>query len=92
MAELKVVLARLLSKFAFSRSLRYHHSAAFRLTIEPGFGLTLMTNKADADSCIVGASASRADAANQSIHHGLRMALLVAQSRNATVRALTHLF
>uniref|UniRef100_A0A0E0IXG7 Cytochrome P450 n=1 Tax=Oryza nivara TaxID=4536 RepID=A0A0E0IXG7_ORYNI len=42
MAELKVVLARLLTKFAFSPSPRYRHSPAFRLTIEPGFGLPLM--------------------------------------------------
>ncbi|XP_006663754.2 cytochrome P450 714C3 isoform X1 [Oryza brachyantha] len=42
MVELKVVLARLLSKFAFSPSPTYRHSPAFRLTIEPGFGLPLM--------------------------------------------------
>lgn len=45
MAELKVVLARLLTKFAFSPSPRYRHSPAFRLTIEPGFGLPLMVTK-----------------------------------------------
>ncbi|KAL5203539.1 hypothetical protein ABZP36_008410 [Zizania latifolia] len=45
MAELKVVLARLLSKFAFSPSPSYRHAPAFRLTIEPGFGLPLMVTR-----------------------------------------------
>ncbi|KQJ89482.1 cytochrome P450 714C3 isoform X1 [Brachypodium distachyon] len=42
MVELKVLLARLLSKFAFSPSLGYRHAPAFRLTIEPGFGMPLL--------------------------------------------------
>ncbi|KAI4963211.1 hypothetical protein ZWY2020_016978, partial [Hordeum vulgare] len=37
MVELKVVLVRLLSKFAFSPSPGYRHAPLFRLTIEPGF-------------------------------------------------------
>uniref|UniRef100_A0A0D9XNH5 RING-type E3 ubiquitin transferase n=1 Tax=Leersia perrieri TaxID=77586 RepID=A0A0D9XNH5_9ORYZ len=45
MAELKVVLVRLLTNFAFSPSPTYRHSPAFRLTIEPGFGLPLMVTR-----------------------------------------------
>uniref|UniRef100_A0A0D9XWB6 RING-type E3 ubiquitin transferase n=1 Tax=Leersia perrieri TaxID=77586 RepID=A0A0D9XWB6_9ORYZ len=45
MAELKVVLVRLLTNFAFSPSPMYRHSPAFRLTIEPGFGLPLMVTR-----------------------------------------------
>lgn len=45
MTELKVVLARLLSKFAFSPSPRYRHAPAFRLTIEPGFGMPLVVTR-----------------------------------------------
>lgn len=43
--ELKVVLARLLSRFAFSPSPTYHHAPVFRLTIEPGFGMPLVLKK-----------------------------------------------
>uniref|UniRef100_A0ACD5YIK4 Uncharacterized protein n=1 Tax=Avena sativa TaxID=4498 RepID=A0ACD5YIK4_AVESA len=45
MTELKVVLARLLSRFAFSPSPRYRHEPVFRLTIEPGFGMPLMVTR-----------------------------------------------
>uniref|UniRef100_A0ACD5W620 Uncharacterized protein n=8 Tax=Avena sativa TaxID=4498 RepID=A0ACD5W620_AVESA len=43
--ELKVVLVRLLSKFAFSLSPGYRHAPLFRLTIEPGFGMPLIVTK-----------------------------------------------
>jgi len=45
MAELKVILARLLSKFSFSMSPGYQHMPAFRLTIEPEFGMPLVVTK-----------------------------------------------
>ncbi|KAF8648844.1 hypothetical protein HU200_064545 [Digitaria exilis] len=45
MVELKVVLARLLSRFAFAPSPRYRHAPVFRLTIEPGFGLPLLVTR-----------------------------------------------
>ncbi|KAL6906014.1 hypothetical protein ACP4OV_003615 [Aristida adscensionis] len=45
MTELKMVLARLLSRFAFSPSPRYRHAPVFRLTIEPGFGLPLVVTR-----------------------------------------------
>uniref|UniRef100_A0A0A9AD74 Uncharacterized protein n=1 Tax=Arundo donax TaxID=35708 RepID=A0A0A9AD74_ARUDO len=45
MVELKVVLARLLSRFAFLPSLRYQHAPVFRLTIEPGFGMPLVVTR-----------------------------------------------
>ncbi|RLM69426.1 hypothetical protein C2845_PM17G00170 [Panicum miliaceum] len=45
MVELKVVLAHLLSRFAFTPSPRYQHAPVFRLTIEPGFGMPLMVTK-----------------------------------------------
>jgi cytochrome P450 len=45
MVELKVVLVRLLSKFAFSLSPGYRHAPLFRLTVEPGFGMPLMVTK-----------------------------------------------
>ncbi|KAM0897986.1 hypothetical protein ACQ4PT_022214 [Festuca glaucescens] len=45
MAELKVVLARLLSRFAFSPSPGYRHEPVFRLTIEPGFGMPLVVTR-----------------------------------------------
>ena len=41
MTELKVVLARLLSRFAFAPLPRYQLAPVFRLTIEPGFGMPL---------------------------------------------------
>ncbi|KAK1285774.1 hypothetical protein QJS10_CPB20g00040 [Acorus calamus] len=44
-AELKVVLATLLSRFEFSLSPEYRHSPAFRLTIEPQFGVLLHVKK-----------------------------------------------
>ncbi|KAL6597390.1 hypothetical protein ACP70R_046830 [Stipagrostis hirtigluma subsp. patula] len=45
MMELKVVLARLLSRFAFLPSPRYRHAPVFRLTIEPGFGMPLVVTR-----------------------------------------------
>jgi len=45
MVELKVVLVRLLSRFAFAPSPRYRHAPVFRLTIEPGFGMPLVVTK-----------------------------------------------
>lgn len=45
MVELKVVLARLLSRFAFVPSPRYRHAPVFRLTIEPGFGMPLVVTR-----------------------------------------------
>uniref|UniRef100_A0A1D1XMK0 Cytochrome P450 734A1 n=1 Tax=Anthurium amnicola TaxID=1678845 RepID=A0A1D1XMK0_9ARAE len=46
MVELKIVLSLILSKFTFSLSPKYCHSPAFRLTLEPEFGVPLMMNKA----------------------------------------------
>lgn len=40
-AELKVVLSLILSRFSFSLSPSYCHSPAFRMVIEPEFGLNL---------------------------------------------------
>uniref|UniRef100_A0ACD5X7Y8 Uncharacterized protein n=1 Tax=Avena sativa TaxID=4498 RepID=A0ACD5X7Y8_AVESA len=45
MVKLKVVLVRLLSKFAFSPSPRYQHAPLFRLTVEPGFGMPLVVTR-----------------------------------------------
>ena len=45
MVELKLVLARLLSRFAFSPSPRYRHAPVFRLTIEPEFGMPMVVTK-----------------------------------------------
>ncbi|CAM0150218.1 unnamed protein product [Urochloa decumbens] len=45
MVELKVVLARLLSRFTFAPSPRYRHAPVFRLTIEPGFGMPLLVTR-----------------------------------------------
>lgn len=45
MIELKVVLARLLSRFSFSPSPSYRHTPTFRLTIEPGFGMPLLVTR-----------------------------------------------
>lgn len=45
MAEMKVLLARLLCRFAFSPSPSYRHSPAFRLTIEPEFGMPLVVTR-----------------------------------------------
>ncbi|KAJ1264648.1 hypothetical protein BS78_08G016100 [Paspalum vaginatum] len=45
MTELKVVLARLLSRFAFAPSPSYQHAPVFRLTIEPGFGMPLVVTR-----------------------------------------------
>ncbi|CAM0150731.1 unnamed protein product [Urochloa decumbens] len=45
MVELKVVLARLLSRFTFTPSPNYRHAPVFRLTIEPGFGMPLLVTR-----------------------------------------------
>uniref|UniRef100_A0A2P2NZ20 Cytochrome P450 714C2-like n=1 Tax=Rhizophora mucronata TaxID=61149 RepID=A0A2P2NZ20_RHIMU len=45
MAELKVILALVLSKFIFSLSPAYHHSPAFKLVVEPGDGVILHIKK-----------------------------------------------
>ncbi|OEL13784.1 Cytochrome P450 714C3 [Dichanthelium oligosanthes] len=45
MAELKVVLALLLTKFSFSMSPGYQHTPSFRLTIEPEFGMPLIVTR-----------------------------------------------
>ncbi|CAL9123789.1 unnamed protein product [Musa acuminata var. zebrina] len=45
MVELKVILSLLLSKFVFSVSPSYRHSPAFRLTIEPEFGMPLIVKR-----------------------------------------------
>jgi len=45
MAELKVLLACLLTKFSFSLSPGYQHSPVFRLTIEPEFGMPLVVTR-----------------------------------------------
>ncbi|KAL6906013.1 hypothetical protein ACP4OV_003614 [Aristida adscensionis] len=45
MVELKMVLACLLSKFAFSPSPSYQHAPAVRLTIEPEFGMPLVVTR-----------------------------------------------
>jgi cytochrome P450 len=45
MVELKVLLVRLLSKFAFSLSPGYRHAPLLRLTVEPGFGMPLVVTR-----------------------------------------------
>lgn len=45
MVELKVLLTLLLSRFTFSLSPSYRHSPAFRLTIEPEFGVPLIVKR-----------------------------------------------
>ncbi|KAJ6844543.1 cytochrome P450 714B3-like [Iris pallida] len=45
MVELKIVLSLLLSRFGFSLSPAYRHSPAFRLIIEPEFGVHLTVKK-----------------------------------------------
>ncbi|GJN07142.1 hypothetical protein PR202_ga24944 [Eleusine coracana subsp. coracana] len=45
MNELKVVLARLLSRFSFLPSPSYRYAPTFRLTIEPGFGMPLVVTR-----------------------------------------------
>ncbi|KAL3742665.1 hypothetical protein ACJRO7_018046 [Eucalyptus globulus] len=45
LAELKVILSLILTKFSFSLSPSYRHSPAFRLVIEPGDGVILQMRK-----------------------------------------------
>ncbi|KAH7672429.1 Unspecific monooxygenase protein [Dioscorea alata] len=45
MVELKIILSLILLKFSFSLSPSYVHAPAFRLTIEPEFGVPLSVNK-----------------------------------------------
>ncbi|KAJ9680493.1 hypothetical protein PVL29_019730 [Vitis rotundifolia] len=45
MAELKVILSLILSKFSFSISPAYRHSPAFNLVIEPEHGVNLIIRK-----------------------------------------------
>ncbi|KAF8648842.1 hypothetical protein HU200_064543 [Digitaria exilis] len=45
MAELKLLLAHLLTRFSFSISPGYQHMPSYRLTIEPGFGMPLIVTK-----------------------------------------------
>ncbi|XP_042381258.1 cytochrome P450 714C2-like isoform X1 [Zingiber officinale] len=45
MVELKVLLSSLLPRFTFSLSPSYRHSPAFRLTIEPEFGVPLIVKQ-----------------------------------------------
>ncbi|CAI9781635.1 unnamed protein product [Fraxinus pennsylvanica] len=45
MAELKVILSLILSKFSFSLSLAYQHSPVFRLVIQPEHGVNLQFEK-----------------------------------------------
>ncbi|KAJ0985343.1 hypothetical protein J5N97_003699 [Dioscorea zingiberensis] len=42
MVEMKIILSRILSNFSFLLSPNYVHSPAFRLTIEPQFGVPLI--------------------------------------------------
>ena len=53
MVELKVVLVRLLSKFAFSLSSGYTHAPLFRLTVEPRVWHAAHRHKAAMISVIV---------------------------------------
>lgn len=41
MAEMKLAISMILSKFSFSLSPSYRHSPAFRITLEPGDGLNV---------------------------------------------------
>ncbi|XP_030440750.2 cytochrome P450 714C2-like [Syzygium oleosum] len=45
MAELKVLLALIISNFSFSISPKYRHSPALRLVIEPEFGVDLLVRR-----------------------------------------------
>lgn len=45
MVELKVILALILSKFKFALAPEYQHSPAFRLVVEPEFGMPLIMKK-----------------------------------------------
>ncbi|KAF8007016.1 hypothetical protein BT93_K1119 [Corymbia citriodora subsp. variegata] len=45
MAELKVLLALVISNFSFSISPKYRHSPAMRLVIEPEFGVDLLVRR-----------------------------------------------
>ncbi|KAI3444831.1 hypothetical protein Pfo_001496 [Paulownia fortunei] len=45
MAELKVILSLILSKFSLSLSPAYHHSPVFRLVIQPQHGVSILVEK-----------------------------------------------
>ncbi|KAK4414304.1 cytochrome [Sesamum alatum] len=45
MAELKVILSLILSKFSFTLSPAYHHSPVFRLLIQPQHGVSILLEK-----------------------------------------------
>ncbi|KAK4414305.1 cytochrome [Sesamum alatum] len=45
MAELKVILSLILSKFSFTLSPAYHHSPVFRLVIQPQHGVSILLEK-----------------------------------------------
>lgn len=45
MAELKVILSLILSKFRCSLSPAYHHSPVFRLAIQPQHGVSILLQK-----------------------------------------------
>nr|AJD25245.1 cytochrome P450 CYP714E21 [Salvia miltiorrhiza] len=45
MAELKVILSLILSKFRWSLSPAYHHSPVFRLAIQPQHGVSILLEK-----------------------------------------------
>eukprot|EP00262_Sarcandra_glabra_P016715 TRINITY_DN553_c0_g1_i1.p1 TRINITY_DN553_c0_g1~~TRINITY_DN553_c0_g1_i1.p1 ORF type:complete len:520 (+),score=69.39 TRINITY_DN553_c0_g1_i1:26-1585(+) len=46
MIELKIVLSLILARFAFSLSPKYCHSPAFRLVVEPAYGVNLLIKRA----------------------------------------------
>ncbi|KAJ4819798.1 Cytochrome P450 [Rhynchospora pubera] len=45
MVELKVILGLILSKFSFALAPEYQHSPAFRIVVEPEFGMPLIMKK-----------------------------------------------
>lgn len=45
LAELKILIAMIVTKFSLSLSPKYRHSPALRLVIEPEFGVDLLVNE-----------------------------------------------
>lgn len=45
MAQLKVVLSLIISKFTFSLSPNYKHSPAYRMIVEPGHGVNIIIQR-----------------------------------------------